>query len=102
MSAVVGMALQDGESTVKLFQQHHSRQFVGQSDLSKGENMIGGSARGRVPAIGRTDGKQQLLRAVRLVVLKEVCDLFRSELTAARVEQDQNRLACARCSSPPP
>src|SRR5271166_5684657 len=90
MSAVVRMAFQDGESAVKLFQQHYAGQFVRQSDLAKGKNLIGGSTRGGAPAVGGTYGKQQLLRAARLVILEEVRDLLRSELEAARVEQHQH------------
>ena len=48
---------------------------------------------GRVaPAVRRADCEQQLVRAVRPVIFKEIRDLFRGKLLAAGVEQDQDWL----------
>ena len=89
------MSLQNREAAIELFQQDDARQFVGQGDLAEGENRLCLGSGGIAPAIGRANGEQQLLRAVRLVVLEEVGDFFRSELLAARVEQYQLRLGAA-------
>src|SRR5438045_3945042 len=95
VSAVIRMALQNGEATVELFQQDDAGELMRQRDLAEGENGLG-LRPGRVaPAISGPDGEQQLLRTVRLVVLQEVGDLFRGELFAARVEQYQLGLGTA-------
>ena len=100
MPSVIGMAFQDGEAAIELFQQDDARQFVGQGDLAERENRLCLGSDGIAPAIGRADGKQQLLRAVRLVILEEVGDLFRGELLAARVQQYQTRAGFGARSSP--
>ena len=97
MSAVIRMALQDGEPTVKLLQQHYARQFMREGNLPKGKNVVGGGTRSPAPAISRTNRKEQFLRAVRLVILKKVRNLLRSELPATGIEQHQHRLS-ARCA----
>ena len=86
MSAVVWMAFQNGESAIKLFQQHYARQFMRQCDLAKRENMVRGGAGRFAPAIGWAYGEQQFLRVMRLVVLEEVRDLSEVSCRPARVE----------------
>ena len=86
---VIRVARQNGESAVKLLQQDDAGQFVREGDLAKREKGLGLSSGRVAPAISRADGKQQLLRAVRLVIFEKVRDLFRGELLAARVEQYQ-------------
>ncbi len=47
MSQMIGMILQNGESTVKLLHQNHARQFVGQRHLSQGQRKPGLAPRSR-------------------------------------------------------
>src|ERR1035438_3450188 len=86
---MIRMALQDREPAIQLLQQHYARQLMWQGDLPERHDVLCFRARRIRPPIRRADGKQQVLRSVRKMIIKEISDLFRSQLLAARIQQHQ-------------
>ena len=85
---MVGMMLKNGESTVKLLDQNHAGQFVGQCHLSQGQRKTSVTPRFFAEAVAATNGEQQRYR-VQLLALQKLGQLFGGKLFSARIEENQ-------------
>ena len=84
------MAGANGQRAVDLLGEDDAGELVGQRDGAKREHQASARAGGGGPAVGRTDGQHQALRA-RVAEAADVRgELLRRELLAPAVQQDED------------
>jgi len=83
------VAGEDGEGAVDLFGEDDLRELMRQGDAAEGEEEVGAGAGGVGPTVGRADGEDEALGSGVAVPPDGSGELFRGELLASAVEQDE-------------
>ncbi len=89
MAGVVGVACCDCTSAIELFGQDEAGEFVGHGDGAKRECEMSAGFGGGGPAAVRADGEDEVLVALIATLGKPGGEVFRGELAAAGIEEDE-------------
>jgi hypothetical protein len=89
MSAVVGVASENGGGAVDLFCEHNAGKLMRQRDAAEREEEVGTIPRLGRPAIRRADGEDKALSPIISKPAKAASELLRRELLTAAIQQDR-------------